>query len=428
MSRTSGKAKKDYHGSSNPWIKVVFPFILLFVSVMLPAQEKAKEEAPPKAVVFTPVDFAQSTESIAYHAIFYHSLETRMAELGFVMIPRSAVESLPGYSALKGEEAVSGEKLLEFAKKLGADSAVVSSYGIEGGKRLYVQIIVYDVRTGKIVASLMNSGYASLAGFDFLAEVVEAVSPSIQEYLKVFNRTEPTTYEAVEGIVFRSKDEGMQVRYESGQDIGSVSDGILKAPYVPFVVGTTIKVSMEKADHYPDSRNYILTEGMNEFELPPLEKKFRNELSLYWCYGQSVGAGLGYRYYPIPDYIFLSADNYFYIQYDFMDYSEPVYHDDASFSVGAYLFSSHLTPIRFGASVGCGVIVTSFTQSNMPTYTDYYLNFATLFLDLNLRPWTLYAQGALKYSLGIGNNILGQQYLILPKFGPFVSVGVRKKW
>jgi len=428
MSRASGKAKNEYHGCPNSRKTVIFPFILLFASVLLPAQEKNKEEAPPKVAVFRPVDFAQSTESIAYHEIFYLSFESRMAELGFVMIPRSAVEALPGYSALKGEEAVSGEKLLEYAKKLGADSAVVSSYGIEGGKRLYVQIVVYDVRTGKIVASLMNSGYASLAGFDFLAEVVEAVTPSIQEYLKVFNRTEPTTYEAVEGIVFRSKDEGLQVRYESGQYIGSISDGTLRAPYVPFVVGTTIKVGMEKPDYYPDSRSFVLKEGMNEINLPPLERKFRNELSVYWCYGQSVGAGVGYRYYPIPDYIFLSVDNYFYLQYDFMDYNEPVYHDDASFSVGAYFFSSHLTPVRFGASVGCGVIVTSFTKSDMPTYTDYYINFATLFLDLNIRPWTLYAQGALKYSLGIGNNILGQQYLILPKFGPFVSVGVRKKW
>lgn len=428
MSRASGIAKNVYHVLALSRAVALISLCLLCSSFPLSAQEKDKQEPPPKAVVFIPADFSQTTESMAYHAGFYKSLESNIAELGFVMIPRTALQDLPDYSALKGEEAVSGERLLEYSKKLGADSAVVSCYGIEGGKRLYVQIKVYDVRTGKVVASIMNSGYAGLAGFDLLAEIVEAVTPSVQEYLKVFNRTEPITYEAVAGIVFRSKDEGMLVRLESGQDVGTISGGSLRAAYVPFIVGTGIKVEMEKKDYYPDSQSFILGEGLNELNLIPLEKKFRNELSVSWCYGQNAGAGLGYRYYPIPDYIFLSVDEYLYIQYDFMDYNEPVYHNDASFSLGAYLFSSHLTPIRFGASVGCGVIITAFTKSDMPVYTDYYLNFATLFMDLNVRPWTLFVQGALKYSLGIGNNILGQQYLILPQFGPFVSVGVRKKW
>ncbi len=79
-------------------------------------------------------------------------------------------------------------------------------------------------------------------------------------------------------------------------------------------------------------------------------------------------------------------------------------------------------------SLGCGVVVTSFTESEMPVYTDYYLNILSPFLDLNFRPWTAFLMARIQFGLGMGNDFLGRGLFEIQEGGIPISIGVRRKW
>ena len=405
----------------------LFLVSLLFFVVAAAGTEAQTDSPKLKAVVFPHHDLTGTEASAPYREILYGALERRLLEEGFEVLPRTALEADPGYAALEPVQAASGESILSVAAGLGAETAAGGVYGIDG-RRLFIQVKLYDVRTGKVVAAAMEYGLAGLAGYSLAGEMADGLAPEIQAYLASYNPSEPLTYEAVEGIILRSSDEGMEVTYETGDPFGKVTDGVIRPPYVPFLVGSVVQIRKSKPGYYPAAEQLTLGAGVSDITLKPLDRKYRNETSLYWTNGQALGAGIGYRYYPNPDYFFAGADFQSYAQYDFQKGNRPVLHNEFSVNIGSYLFSSYRSRFRLGISAGAGVIVTSFTVPDMPVYTDYYINFANLFLDINLRPWTFFINSYGKYSLGWGSNILGRGHFGGENIGPPVSLGVRKKW
>jgi hypothetical protein len=404
--------------------KSILIALLIYGLAVIPVYSQAKGL---KAVIFFQVDISNSDESAPYREVLYTALVKRLTEEGFDVVPRAVLEGNGAYAGLSKEERASGEKLLPIARDLGANTAVTGSYGIEG-RRIYIQLKFYDVRTGKVVAAAMATGLAGLAGYNLMGSTVDNMAPAIQAYLAGYDPDEPILYAVVKDVVFLSSDEGMEVLYETGDPAGLIEQGRLTSPFVPFTAGTKVRVEKRKSGYYPDAEEIIMQEGPNEFTLRPLDKKYRNEISLYWTTGQTLGAGAGYRYYPGPDYFFLGTDAQLHLQYGFNSGDKPVVHDDISFSAGGYFFSSYDRIFRVGLSAGMGVIITSFTTPNMPVYTDYYLNYLSLFFDLNLRPWTIFFQVSGKYALEFGNFYLDRGLLVMDRLGPPASVGVRKKW
>jgi hypothetical protein len=400
-------------------------FLVLFCGLAaFPAYPQAKDL---KAIIFFQIDASNTEESAPYREVLYTALEKRLVEEGFQVIPRQTLEGNGVYAALSEGERGSGEKLLPLARELGANTAVTSTYGIEG-RRIFLQLKFYDVRTGKVVAATMATGLAGLAGYNLMGDTVDKMAPAIQAYLAGYDPNEPILYAVVEDVIFLSPDEGMEVSYETGDSAGLIEQGRLKPPFVPFMAGTKVRIEKRKAGYHPHTEELIMQEGPNEFNLRRLDKKYRNELSLYWTTGQTLGAGAGYRYYLGPDHFFLGTDAQIYLQYEMKDGDKPVVHNDLSFSAGGYLFSSYRSLFRLGLSSGLGVIVTSYSSPNMPVYTDYYLNMLSLFFDFNLRPWAFFVQVSGKYALDFGNSFLERGFLIMDQLGPPVSVGVRKKW
>jgi hypothetical protein len=416
---------KSDSGTVGCRLKITALFVvLLLVGVFAPVHA---QNHVLKALVFIPVDTTDTEESAPYRDALRDALHKRLSEDGFETVSRDILDGDTTFRSLTGLDPAKAEAVLPAAKSLGADTAAVSTFGLEG-RRLFIQIKIYDVRTSKVVAATADSGYAGLAGFGLVEDTVDLLRPEIAAYVETYDPDEPITYEAVAGVVFTSMDEGMEVAYETGDPVGAVKAGGLETPYVPFIVGTEIQVWKTKAGYYPDSETIIFQEGFNTIGLRPLKKRYRNEVSGYWTLGQSLGAGLGYRFYVDPDFVFFGVDDHFSVQHDLEADSTSVLHNDASFSFGGYLFSSYDKRLRVGASLGFGVIITSFTAADMPVYTDYYLNYFSPFIDLNFRPWTFFVQGAFRYSLGMGNDFLGREHLFIKNIGLPLSLGVRKKW
>jgi hypothetical protein len=84
-----------------------------------------------------------------------------------------------------------------------------------------------------------------------------------------------------------------------------------------------------------------------------------------------------------------------------------------------------------GFSTGIGLMISTIeilgdTGKSHSGKADLYLNVASPFIDINIRPWTIFIQGDFRMALGRPGAAYYDFGEMLDNF-PF-SVGVRKKW
>ncbi len=396
--------------------------LLFHVASLLYAQERTFTVLllPPKLIT-------QTEDGLAYLPVLYRSLEEQLTLRKFEVFPRERIQSNPEFQAIAGETFLPAERVVPIGRALEANVVVTTTYGLEGN-RLFIHIKGFDVRTSRLAAATSETGFAGLAGFSLSEQSALRFAESLSGYRETYDPNEPITLEAIASLVFQSADEGMRVSLDDRGPSGTILQGEWEAPYVPFRVNSKILVYKEKDGYYPEAEQVVLHPGENRILLRPLQKKYRNEVGVGWTLGEAWGAALEYRRYLEPDYLFISFTERFYVQYDTLTGSRPVFHNDASLSLGGYLFSSYKDRFRIGVSLGAGVVVTSFTVSEMPIYTDYYLNPGSPFLELNYNPWAVFLLLRVQYGLGMGNNFLGRGFFTIQQGGMPITVGVRRKW
>jgi hypothetical protein len=418
------------------------------------------------AVIFPPEDL--TGDSAAYGDIIYDNLESRFKEEGFTLVSRDAVTASPAYQELRGRD-VSGETLLPVAAGLEAQAAAVGFYGIVEN-RLVVTIKVYDVRTRKIVASAIDYSIEGLAGYNVAETIADGLSSQLQAYAAGYDAREPFEYDAVESIVFRSSDslfnkiffhasdEGMEVSYGEEFPSAVMKNGELHLPYFPFPAGTTITITKTKEGYYPGTEKITLKGGVNDVKLRHMDKIYRHETNVYWIpqyinhrdMPSGLGLGAGYRYYLFPDYVFIGTDLKYYVREqdgpdvvkDPLLYPSPygvdfyllnamsrLQHEnvpclDISFNAGTYLFSSYKTFVRFGLSLGGGMLMMFGPgQNHLDVYAD-----GGVFMDFNIRPWSFFVQGDYRMALAWGAAGYYRFTSWIDEQALPVTVGIRKKW
>ena len=396
--------------------------VLVHCATLLYPQERAFTVLllPPKPIV-------QVEDSLAYLPILYRSLEEHLTTQKFEVFPRDRIQSIPEFQAVQEETFLPAERVVPLGQTQQANIVVATTYGIEGN-RMFIHIKGFDVRTSRLAAATSETGLAGLAGFTLCEQAALRFSESLSRYREQYDPNEPITLEAIVSLIFQSVDEGMRISLDDREPVGEIVQGELEVPYVPFRVDSRILVRKEKGGYYPETEQVALKPGENRIQLKPLQKKFRNEVGLGWTVGEAWGGAVEYRRYLEPDYLFASITERFYLQYDSLAGSKPVLHNDASLSIGGYLFSSYKDRFRLGLSFGVGVIITSFTVSDMPVYTDYYLNIGSPFLELNYNPWAVFLIFRTQYGLGMGNDFLGRGFFTIQQGGIPVTLGVRRKW
>jgi hypothetical protein len=427
----------------------------------LPAQEAGSPSSAaihPRTVIFPPENLGNVPGP--YGDLLYKALEQEFEAEGFELIPRDAVLDNPVYkdtnpgAALSSRTGTYSEAFLPAARDLNAQTAVISLFGIQD-RRLVIQIKVCHVRTGRVAAEVQDYTLEGLAGYAFAETIAGSLSPQLRAYLSAYNNYEVYSHNAVEGIVLRSWDSKWKKIFFSASDDGMTvtfgenfpgetvpGGGELRMPYVPFRAGDTIIIEKSKEGYYTTTQELPLKAGMNTFKLERPQKIYRHELSVYlypvsFFSGISgmedlkeseTGGGAGYRYYFIPDYVFAGPDIRLYRQeiYDIDDFSDDNPRGmnlSVALNAGSYLFSRYSTPVRFAFSMGLGMN-TTFVSGD--SYVDFYLIPASLSMDINVRPWTIFFQGDCRLALGWGNNAL-HDYLDMFDNVAFI-IGVRKKW
>jgi hypothetical protein len=210
-------------------------------------------------------------------------------------------------------------------------------------------------------------------------------------------------------------------------------------------------VEKTKEGYYPDTETFTPTSGeTNYFTLRRLDKKYSNELSLYYSFqdysdinGRALrggGGGIGFRHYLKPDYVFIGPDFKFAILPDKNIYQSPVDFSwsatnmtryDFSLNIGTYLFVPYQHILRMGIASGFGLMISlietkSATGTGRPGKADFYLNAGSPFIDINIRPWTIFIQGDIRVAFGKTAAAYYDFGELLDNFP--LSVGVRKKW
>jgi hypothetical protein len=316
-----------------------------------------------------------------------------------------------------------GEKALAVAAEAGAQLAVTGFFRVED-RQFVLEIKCYDVEAGAFVQGVLETGRLNLSLYNLLDGAVKELLPKIRLIGKAPPIAGP---QFVEQVTLRSPDEGMEVLLAGAQPVGTIQDGQLLLPPIPFPVGTSVAVEKRKEGYHPSREVLRLEQPVQDFKLKALRPQTRWGTEFNWTYGQVLGFGVAQRYYLKPDSSFLAAELYNYLQTNFSG-GHPLFHHDLRLLYGGYLFTGPDDFFRLGWSSGAGVILTWFTLPGQGLYGDWYLNLVNLSFELNYRRFLVYLRAEVKYTLGWGNNLLGTGMTSIGDGPPPVTVGFMWKW
>jgi hypothetical protein len=377
--------------------------------------------------VFLDVDLSETEENSKYENIITDQLILELENTGFNVLPRKRMEAVFADSGLSRKELVSGVNAIHLARQAGADLAFCGFYRVEN-KALLLQIKCYNVAQEVLIGAVLKTGRLNLSIYNLISRAVGEIVPRIQVVKEPVNEF-AAVRDQVRKIILLSPDEDMTVSLAGERRVGSVSNGRLLLPFIPFKIGSELILEKRKEGYYPDEERVVLEEESQEIELRPLRKKTRLATEMHWTAGQVMGMGLGQRYYLNPDYWFLSGEFYYYIQHSFVENSRPVFHYDLKFLFGGYPFIPVSSRFRIGLSSGIGGIMTSYSVPGIPVNRDIYLNVLNIWLEWNLgSKWTLLLRQEGKYSLGLKGGLLGRRWLMVSDRFPPLTLGLVRKW
>ena len=305
-----------------------------------------------------------------------NALEEAMAgalvELSF-RVDRSAVGLDPGGDL--AAEASSG------ATAAGARWAAFATFDV-ADKRLAYTLRVYDAPENALVASAGFSAYAGLTALPLIEDSAKAIAAKAAAYRDTARKSGggPVQYR----ISVTSPDEGASVYIgdpgaPSSRAAGTIRDGGLLLPYVPFEKGTRIVIGIVAKDRLPTEVPVVLGDEAPNISIPALRKVDRGNLLIGPGPGRLLGLGATYRIYMRPDWNFIFVNERVFAGYDFSPGSIPLVHAETWEGLGSYLLFPPRSPFRLGVCIGCGFLF-SFSSAASPTSDS------SIFMDVAIIP------------------------------------------
>jgi hypothetical protein len=397
---------------------------LLLAASLLWSQNNNDSSTPYRTCVFPAIPLSTSDEYKEYQSIISNQLRVELRNAGFKIIPREKWDAVRERQGIRMGQLYQGNVALEVAARVDAEIAVLSFYSVEE-RQLILEIKCYDVEQKALVAGVFKTARINLSIYNVIGEAVAELIPTI----RLLGPPPSLDSPVVEEIALLSKDEGMEVYLGEEGYIGTITDGKLLLPPIPFTIGSRIVIEKRKEGYHTGVETLRLKEPEMLIKLARLRKKALTATELNWTLGQLMGFGLAQRFYLVPDTSFFSAEHYFYLQYNFAG-GNPVFHHDLRFLFGGYLFTGPHATFRFNLSTGFGVIVTYFWLPDQPVYSDYYWNLINTTVELNFRRFMLYLRTEQKYALGIGTDtFLERGWMSVFGEGPSTfTFGLAWKW
>ncbi len=271
-------------------------------------------------------------------------------------------------------------------------------------KRIAYSVRVFDASEAGLVASAGFSAYAGLSALPLMADSAAAVATKAAAY------RDSTTDTLVAPVQYRirvsSPDEGASVRIgdtgsSGSRELGTIKNGTLDFPYIPFHKGAKIVVSISAKDRIPLDIPITLGEDAPDIVAPALQKQDKKDLLLGTGPGRLLGLGITYRLYLIPGWDFLFFNERLFAGYDFSPTSIPVVHLETWEGIGSYLLFPPQSRFRLGADIGWGILL-SFTSASSSSFS------ASVFADIALIPMEAFLEYRLKSDVSVWVSARGE--------------------
>lgn len=292
-------------------------------------------------------------------------------------------------------------------------------------QRLSWRLGAYDAERNSLRSSEI---YAAYPGLSVLPALDEAVARLLQGWKKAIAQDAEVRDLTERSQVFKGKQQGVEVWYGShGEGIlaGTISSGTLEALYLPFPEKSPLYVEVYKDGYWPKS--LVLPKGVTDqpVKLPTIQKKAVHVWGLGTELGKLLGVTYLYRYYPLPDRLFVRLDNAFWAGYSFLPGAIPIFHDEVRFGLGLYLQSRNDSPLR--ASIGTGgsgifSVIPPLEGAQARSALDILLDPLWVGLEWHFPNWAIIYEIRLPYATGTG--FINQGWLNSGEGSPFISVGV----
>ncbi len=398
----------------------------LAVAPTLPAQNPVANR---KVCIFTIQNLTRGGAFAEYEASITEAVEQEFDGSGARLIKSGAWSKAPRMP-LDPRDLLRSPAALAVAEDIGAELAVNGSYTIEN-EQILVSLQCWDVAAKALVSGFLRSWRFNLAFYNSLHE--EITSKLVPRTVFWGDRggssdtstgTASPSSPAVSEISFLSPNEGMEVLIEGETPAGVIEDGRLNWPAGSLAPGTKLTVTKRKTGFH--TARQAIRVGP-EVRLTPLEKETRESVEVDWTLGQLIGLGCAVRGYAVPDTLFTWISGYLSLQLPSTSAGRPVFHSDLGTGVGAYVFFPPGSLIRLGVSTGIGAIVSFQPIAAAHPYADFYLNPINVWVEADIKGITFFVRQEWKYTLGLANNLLGRDWMMVVNSFPPMTIGIEIK-
>lgn len=287
-------------------------------------------------------------------------------------------------------------------------------------RRALVQLSLYDSATGQLIGSDKGFGrWASISFFNSLEDAFQGLWDSRDQEIIQLIMEDPDYDEKRRPvrIFLSSQNPGTEIYFQGEEFLGTTGETPLELPFHPYPLGQELILTLKKPGHYTIEDSIVLDQSVIDHRLPNLIPATSHGLLLRHNYYQFYGAGLGYRYYLKDDSIFLNGSYYFSMTPPNDSYSSSATHHDLSIEAGYYpFFSKSYHIFRYGVVMGAGAIFSTVGPDG-DLYFDPYLNWLTLFAELNMSRFSLAMRMENRFNFGLDNSLLprGAMEVKVPK-------------
>jgi hypothetical protein len=404
----------------------------LFFAVFMPGFAAGQPFGGMTVCLLPLVDLTPEGNLGEYARVITEDLGVQLQQAGVPMVAAERVRETVAAQKASPRDLLAPGAAASAARAAGGDIAVNGFIALEDDT-LKVSLRAYDARSGILLAGLLRDLQFNISLYAFLWQ---AVSEMLAQAIAAPPPVEPTQPAQVappaqrDGqlttMVFTSRQEGLEVLLADGTSLGRIEKGALTIA----VEGIDLRVPLvveKRMEGYHSARQKAAVAPV--IALSPIARSSSFALEAQWTTGQFLGAGSAFRFYLLPDYLFLSPCLYLSAQPQEASGAGTATRLDAGFVVGGYMFFPPDSPFRLGISAGGGAIFSWTFADAVPVYFDPYVDIANLWIELNL-PWvSISLRSDLKYALGgQAPNLLGQGVILWAGFLPPLSLGVLFKW
>lgn len=388
-------------------------FLVLFgLGIVVPSLAQDENLVERTICVLDPVDLSEEDlgNSETIKLLIADTVAVLLADKGYNVIDIRTVREEAGEAGLTGEELLEKQKIIDFAKSLGADVVINGVFRIEG-QQILIGVKAYDIFTGRIATSAAKKGEAGFAIYDTVDEAGELIAGKVQENLKPLPESVITVErekvkietkiveevvsvaEEVE-ITFTSRDEGAEIYLGGEKLIGTIEGGTAE---FAAKAETILDLVIRKEDYHERKMSIKLgVEQSRTINIPPLYPVVKYDLSALITSRKLLGATGLLRYHFIPDFLLVRVRmGVYYLPHAYelweegVDWSTGMLNTTFGVSIGWYPFISPNSLFRFCFYLGPAADIYIIPGSTAPFHATIGSEWGFRY-DLNFPRFSLY--------------------------------------